>query len=102
LPTCLPNGPASTRCLDSLCCSLSIQTERVADAVGPLTKSTARSRGRGDIELPRCLCGHFYITTSGNFFNPALLCWVMELSIDRILITVDWPFRCQYAGCAIG
>jgi hypothetical protein len=31
-PTCPPNGPASTRCLDSLSCSLSIQTERVADA----------------------------------------------------------------------
>jgi predicted TIM-barrel fold metal-dependent hydrolase len=36
--------------------------------------------------------GHFYITTSGNFSNPALLCCVMELGIDRILFAVDWPF----------
>jgi predicted TIM-barrel fold metal-dependent hydrolase len=37
-------------------------------------------------------CGHFYITTSGNFSNPALLCCVMEMGIDRILFAVDWPF----------
>ena len=37
-------------------------------------------------------CEHFYITTSGNFSNPALLCCVMEMGIDRILFAVDWPF----------
>jgi 2,3-dihydroxybenzoate decarboxylase len=37
-------------------------------------------------------CEHFYITTSGNFSNPALICCVMELGIDRILFAVDWPF----------
>jgi 2,3-dihydroxybenzoate decarboxylase len=35
---------------------------------------------------------HFYITTSGNFSNPALLCCMMEMGIDRILFAVDWPF----------
>ena len=35
---------------------------------------------------------HFWITTSGNFSNPALLCSVMELGIDRILFSVDWPY----------
>lgn len=35
---------------------------------------------------------HFWITTSGNFSNPALLCCVMELGIDRILFSVDYPF----------
>ena len=29
---------------------------------------------------------------SGNFSNPALLCCVMEMGIDRILFAVDWPF----------
>src|SRR5438445_5673542 len=28
---------------------------------------------------------HFYVTTSGNFSNPALLCCMMEMGIDRIL-----------------
>jgi 2,3-dihydroxybenzoate decarboxylase len=37
-------------------------------------------------------CNNFWITTSGNFSNPALLCCVMELGIDRVLFAVDWPF----------
>lgn len=37
-------------------------------------------------------CNNFYITTSGNFSDPALLCCVQELGIDRILFAVDWPF----------
>jgi len=35
---------------------------------------------------------HFYITTSGNFSTPALLCSMMEIGADRILFSVDWPF----------
>ena len=35
---------------------------------------------------------HFWITTSGNFSNPALLCSVMEMGVDRILFSVDYPF----------
>ena len=37
-------------------------------------------------------CNNFYVTTSGNFSNPALLCCVMEMGIDHILFAVDWPF----------
>jgi 2,3-dihydroxybenzoate decarboxylase len=37
-------------------------------------------------------CEHFYITTSGNFSNPALLCCVMEMGVDRILFSIDWPY----------
>jgi 2,3-dihydroxybenzoate decarboxylase len=35
---------------------------------------------------------HFYITTSGNFSHPALLCTAMEMSTDRIIFAVDWPY----------
>lgn len=35
---------------------------------------------------------HFWITTSGNFSNPALICSMMELGIDRIIFAIDWPF----------
>jgi len=35
---------------------------------------------------------HFWVTTSGNFSTPALLCCVMELGADRILFSVDYPF----------
>ena len=35
---------------------------------------------------------HFWITTSGHFSTPALLCALLEMGIDRILFSVDWPF----------
>ena len=37
-------------------------------------------------------CEHFWITTSGNFSTPALICSMMEMGVDRILFSVDWPF----------
>jgi 2,3-dihydroxybenzoate decarboxylase len=37
-------------------------------------------------------CRNFWITTSGNFSNPALLCCAMEMGVDRILFAIDWPF----------
>jgi len=39
-----------------------------------------------------CFREHFWITTSGNFSTPALLCCVMEMGADRILFSIDWPF----------
>ena len=52
-------------------------------------------------------CEHFWVTTSGFFSDPALLCCVMEMGIDRVLFSVDYPFaenppgtewarRCRY------
>ena len=35
---------------------------------------------------------NFYVTTSGFFSSPALLCCVMEMGVDHILFAVDWPF----------
>ena len=35
---------------------------------------------------------NFWVTTSGFFSTPALLCCLMELGVDRILFAVDWPF----------
>jgi len=35
---------------------------------------------------------HFWITTSGNFSTPALMCCMMEMGVDRILFSVDYPF----------
>ena len=50
---------------------------------------------RPDVEpvpIRKLFSEHFWITTSGNFSNPALLCSVMELGIDRILFSIDWPY----------
>jgi 2,3-dihydroxybenzoate decarboxylase len=41
---------------------------------------------------------HFHVTTSGNFSDPALLCCVQELGVDRILFAVDWPFVANPLG----
>ena len=38
-------------------------------------------------------CEHFWVTTSGFFSDPALLCCVQELGVDRILFAVDYPFE---------
>jgi 2,3-dihydroxybenzoate decarboxylase len=35
---------------------------------------------------------NFYVTTSGFFSDPALMCCVMEMGVDHILFAVDWPF----------
>ncbi len=35
---------------------------------------------------------NFYVTTSGFFSTPALLCTMMEMGVDHILYAVDWPF----------
>lgn len=37
-------------------------------------------------------CNHFYVTTSGHFSTPALVCTMMELGMDRIMFAVDYPY----------
>jgi 2,3-dihydroxybenzoate decarboxylase len=48
--------------------------------------------GNKPIAFRDVFCEHFYVTTSGNFSTPALLCTALEIGIDRILFSVDWPF----------
>ena len=51
--------------------------------------------GRADIPPVRFreqFSEHFWITTSGNFSDPALLCCIQEMGVDRILFSVDWPY----------
>ena len=35
---------------------------------------------------------NFYITTSGHFSTTALVCAMMEMSMDHIMFSVDYPF----------
>ncbi|MFP6710351.1 MAG: amidohydrolase family protein [Rhodospirillales bacterium] len=37
-------------------------------------------------------CEHFYITTSGNFSDPAMRCCIEEMGVDRVIFSIDWPF----------
>ncbi len=59
--------------------------------LGRIDESLSRP-GHKHIAFRDVFCGNFWITTSGFFSNPALLCCVMEMGVDRILFAVDWPF----------
>ena len=48
--------------------------------------------GNKSMSFRDIFCNNYYITTSGNFSTPALLCCMMEMGIDHILFAVDWPF----------
>jgi predicted TIM-barrel fold metal-dependent hydrolase len=48
--------------------------------------------GQKPMSFRDIFCKNFYVTTSGFFSDPALLCCAMEMGVDRILFAVDWPF----------
>lgn len=48
--------------------------------------------GNRPISFRDVFCDHFWITTSGNFSTTALVCSMLEMGVDRILFSVDWPF----------
>jgi 2,3-dihydroxybenzoate decarboxylase len=54
--------------------------------------SSLKRPGQKPMSFRDIFCGNFYVTTSGFFSNPALLCCVMEMGVDHILFAVDWPF----------
>jgi predicted TIM-barrel fold metal-dependent hydrolase len=49
--------------------------------------------GNKRIAFRETFCRNFYVTTSGFFSTPALQCCLMELGIDRVLFSVDYPFE---------
>src|SRR3954462_9284744 len=48
--------------------------------------------GAGPTWFRDTFCEHFWITTSGFFSDPALVCCMMEMGVDRILFSIDYPF----------
>ena len=44
------------------------------------------------IDFRKTFSEHFWITTSGNFSDPAMLCTIQEMGVDRILFAIDWPY----------
>ena len=39
------------------------------------------------------MCENFFVTTSGNFNDQALICAILTMSADRILFSVDYPYE---------
>jgi 2,3-dihydroxybenzoate decarboxylase len=54
--------------------------------------------GQKPMSFRDIFCRHFYVTTSGNFSDPTLLCTVAEMGVDHILFAVDWPFVANAPG----
>jgi 2,3-dihydroxybenzoate decarboxylase len=50
------------------------------------------NRGPKKVEFKRIFSENFYVTCSGHFSTPALLCTLLEVGIDHILFSIDYPF----------
>ena len=48
--------------------------------------------GQKSVRFREIFTNNFWVTTSGFFSTPALLCCTMEMGVDRVLFSVDWPF----------
>ena len=61
------------------------------------TRGAFRHRGlkRSSTEYLR---DNTVITTSGNFYTPALLCSVMAMGVDNVIFSVNWPFESNKLG----
>lgn len=62
--------------------------------------SDARPWNKNPLQFRDLFCEHFYLTTSGNFSDTALMCTVSEMGVDRILFSVDWPYVDNAPGTA--
>ena len=54
---------------------------------------TLRRDWKGSRTLREVFSQHFYVTTSGFWSDPALLCVMQEIGLDRIMFSVDYPFE---------
>ena len=54
--------------------------------------------GNKGVAFRHLFTSNFYITTSGFFSDPALLCCIQEIGIDRILFAIDYPFVANEPG----
>lgn len=54
--------------------------------------SALKRPGQKPMSFRDIFTSNFYVTTSGFFSDPALLCCTMEMGVDHILFAVDWPF----------
>lgn len=41
---------------------------------------------------------HVFVTTSGNYYEPAFMCTKEAFGIDRILLGTDYPYECMKEG----
>lgn len=54
--------------------------------------SALKRPAQGSICFRDIFVNNFWVTTSGFFSTPALLCCALEIGLNRIMFAVDWPF----------
>ncbi len=71
--------------------------ESIPFSLDRIDEAFSRS-GNRRVSFRDVFCEHFWITTSGNFSTPALLCSMLQMGVDRIMFSVDWPFVANPPG----
>jgi predicted TIM-barrel fold metal-dependent hydrolase len=41
---------------------------------------------------------NLFVTTSGNWYEPAFLCTLLAIGADKIMFAIDWPYEANTAG----
>ena len=60
--------------------------------------NTLSRPGNKPINFRETFTRNVHVTTSGFFSDPALLCCIQEIGVDRIMFSVDYPFAENMPG----
>ena len=60
--------------------------------------STRRSPEKPFIDFIGIFRKNFFISSSGNFSDSALLCSLLEIGANKIMFAVDWPYNSSLEG----
>ena len=66
--------------------------ETIPFLIWRIDQAVNRPANKRSVPFREIFSNNFWITTSGNFSDPALLCCIQEMSVDHIMFSVDWPF----------
>jgi len=61
------------------------------------TYRAARHRGLKKTPL-EYIRDNLYVTTSGNWYEPAFVCTLLAMGADSIIFAIDWPYEANKAG----
>ena len=63
------------------------------------TRNAAKRKGLKKTAL-EYMRDNVWVTTSGNWYEPAFVCTMMAMGVDKILFAIDWPYEPNTAGMA--
>jgi len=103
------HAEAGMHCLRLILAGLFDRFPRLQIVIGHMGENLPFSLARADGALPSRVTGlrssvaeyfhrHFYITTSGYFTAPPFVCALEVVGPDRLMYSVDYPYRDNTAG----